>query len=142
MAKKKKGRSAVPKRVLGLRMPKGVRRFASTPLGTAILADIIIAGAAAVARRPAFSGVLGQMGDEARLAGQSGAGLVAHLARAAAVPFRAAAMGVTGKSSGERQISSFDAGDRHDLAAPSDDASDVPSDERQSKAIHDRQPMM
>lgn len=136
MAKKSKYAYKIPKRVLGVRMPKGVRRFAASPLGAAILADVIVSGAAAVARRPQLSGVFGQMGDEARLAGRSGAEFLAHLARAAATPFKAAVGGVGDQQRGRSQLSAG-AGMNDDMAAREPDWNTPAEDRRAADRFTD-----
>lgn len=48
----KKSKNKFPKRIAGLKVPKGLRRFASSPLGAAIIADGTVRGAMAVAKSP------------------------------------------------------------------------------------------
>jgi len=87
-----------PKRVAGLKVPKpmrktgtGLLRFASTPLGSAIVADLLIAGAARVAQDRRVRAAAGEAGREASRFGANVMGVVTSAATAAAAPILAAA---------------------------------------------------
>lgn len=87
-----------PKRVAGIKLPRPVRntgtglmRFASTPLGAALVADLIIAGAARVTQDRRFREAAGDAGREAGRFGSNLVSAVTSAATAAAAPILAAA---------------------------------------------------
>ena len=87
-----------PKRVAGMKVPKpmrktgtGLMRFAATPLGSALIADLMIAGAARVAQDRRVRAAAAEAGREATRFGSNVLGVVQSAASAAAAPILAAA---------------------------------------------------
>lgn len=87
-----------PKRVAGMKVPKpmrktgtGLMRFAATPLGSALIADLMIAGAARVAQDRRVRAAAAEAGREATRFGSNVLGVVQSAAGAAAAPILAAA---------------------------------------------------
>jgi hypothetical protein len=52
MAKKRKMSGGLPKRIAGVKLPKTLRRAASTPLGSAIIAQAMVEAGKGAARNP------------------------------------------------------------------------------------------
>lgn len=87
MAKKSKG-PKFPKRIAGVKVPKGARktgtsliRFAQTPIGSALVAEAIVASTVAVARNRQVQASAAEAGREATRFGAQ----IAQTAREAAI---------------------------------------------------------
>lgn len=104
MGKKAKAdKPKFPKRLGGIKVPKPLRRtgtglvrFASTPLGSAIVADLMIAGAARIVRDRHVQSAAMDAGAGARRVGSNIAEVVASAAAAAAAPILSAAHNARG----------------------------------------------
>lgn len=88
---KRKAKLAFPKRIMGMKVPKRLRKFASTPVGSAIIAEAVLFGAAALIATPAVRRAAGHAGQEAIHAGAAGADLVGNVVKTALMPVVAAA---------------------------------------------------
>ncbi len=97
MAKKKKSKSQpkFPKRIAGVKVPRGFRRFASTPLGGAIIAESLMQGARTLARNQRVQHTADKVGHEAGELGSASIHLIANAVRTALAPFYAAGQRLT-----------------------------------------------
>lgn len=95
MAKKKKStKSGFPKRIVGVRVPKGFRRFADSPVGAALLAEAIVGAAASIAQRPQVKSAASAAGEDIRHAGSSALTFAGRSMTALLAPVIAAARDV------------------------------------------------
>jgi hypothetical protein len=108
MAKKSKAdKPKFPKRIAGVKVLKPLRRtgtglvrFAGTPLGSALVADLMIAGAARIVRDRNVQAAAANAGAEAKRMGSNLAGVVQSAAAAAAAPILTAAHNARGPKPG------------------------------------------
>lgn len=105
--KAKTDKPKFPKRLAGVKLPKllrrsgtGLVRFAGTPLGSALVADLMIAGAVRVMRDPNVQAAAANAGAEAKRMGSNLAGVVQSAATAAAAPILTAAHNARGPKPG------------------------------------------
>lgn len=96
-----------PKRLAGVKVPKPLRRtgtglvrFAATPLGGAIVADLMLAGAARIVRDRHVQSAAAGAGREARRMRSNIAEVVTSAAAAAAAPILSAAHNARGPKRG------------------------------------------
>jgi hypothetical protein len=79
MAKKRKYHS-LPKRIAGIKLPKGLRRYADTPMGGAIIGVTLVELGREALLSPAMSGYVGELRQQFGKAGLALAGGLQHLA--------------------------------------------------------------
>lgn len=82
MAKRRKQPRSLPKRILGVRVPKALRRAADTPLGSSIMAQLLISAGRAGLQSQAVQGLR----DNATLMLNNLASTVTQAAQAATQP--------------------------------------------------------
>lgn len=99
----KKSKARFPKRVAGVRVPKRVRRFADSPVGSAIIAEGIIHGATAVVRNPRVRASANEFRLEAEDAGTAGFRFMGNVVRTALMPVVAAAHDIVDQAEAYRR---------------------------------------